>query len=292
MRAKCPPRALKTITLKLVGPITLLQGFFILIVTGGGKLLAFLGLVDIHSDEEITLLVANPTAQTVTISDKAMLGKVYMVNKQDVADTELIELTKNPITETKFNFKKETPSPPKKPEQKHKTLNCNWQKTEPIYPKQLQKNNKLALRKVIRSSKLPWASPILLADKKNRKIRFCIDFRALNKVTKKDSYPLPKMDEILAVLGNVFYFSIIDLTDTFWSIPIHPDDIKKTAFTSKYGLWEFLSMPFRLCNTPPTQQQFIEAVLNGLLWICCFAYLDDILTFSTSFENLGWCPRV
>ena len=142
VRAKCPPRALKTITLKLVGPITLPQGFFIPIVTGGGKLLAFPGLVDIHSDGEITLLVANPTAQTVTIPDKAVLGKVYMVNEQDVADTELIELTKNPIMETKFNFKKETSSPPKKPEQKHKTPNCNWQKTEPIYPKQLQKNNK------------------------------------------------------------------------------------------------------------------------------------------------------
>ena len=66
VRAKCPPRALKTITLKLVRPITSPQGFFIPIVTGGGKLLAFPGLVDIHSDGEITLLVANPTAQTVT----------------------------------------------------------------------------------------------------------------------------------------------------------------------------------------------------------------------------------
>ena len=145
--------------------------------------------------------------------------------------------------------------------------------------------NKMALHKVIRPSKSPWASPILLADKKNGKIRFCIDFRALNKVTKKDSYLLPKMDEILAVLGNASYFSTIDLTDAFWSIPIHLDDIEKTAFTSKYGLWEFLSIPFGLCNTPPTQQRFIEVVLNGLLWICCFAYLDDILTFSTSFED-------
>ena len=93
----------------------------------------------------------------------------------------------------------------------------------------------MALRKVIKPSKSPWASPILLADKKNGKIRFCIDFRALNKVTKKDSYPLPKMDEILAVLGNASYFSTINLTDAFWSIPIHLDDIEKTAFTSKYS---------------------------------------------------------
>ena len=125
MRAKCLPRALKTITLKLIEPITSPQGFFILIVTGGGKLPAFPGLVNICSDGEITLLVANPTTQTVTIPNKAVLGKVYMVNEQDVADTKLIELTKNLITETKFNFKKETPSPSKKLEQKHKTPNCN-----------------------------------------------------------------------------------------------------------------------------------------------------------------------
>ena len=96
--------------------------------------------------------------------------------------------------------------------------------------------NKMALCKVIRPSKSPWASPILLADKKNGKIRFCIDFRALNKVTKKDSYPLLKMDEILAVLRNASYFSTINLTNAFWSISIHLNNIKKTAFTSKYGL--------------------------------------------------------
>ena len=81
VRVKCPPKALKTITLKLVGPIISPQRFFIPIVTGGGKLLAFPELVDICSDEEITLLVANPTAQTVTIPDKAVLGKVYMINE-------------------------------------------------------------------------------------------------------------------------------------------------------------------------------------------------------------------
>ena len=96
--------------------------------------------------------------------------------------------------------------------------------------------NKMALHKVIKPSKSPWASLILLADKKNGKIRFYIDFRVLNKVTKKDSYPLLKMDKILVVLRNASYFSTIDFTDAFWSIPIHLDDIEKTAFTSKYSL--------------------------------------------------------
>ena len=140
-------------------------------------------------------------------------------------------------------------------------------------------------RKVIRKSNSPWAAPILLADKKNGNVRFCVDFCCLNEKTKKDSYPLPRMDEILAALGSSSYFSSIDLSEAFWSIPIREGDIEKAAFTSKYGLWEFLSMPFGLCNAPATQQWFIETVLSGLVWQCCFAYIDDILCYSSTFEQ-------
>ena len=140
-------------------------------------------------------------------------------------------------------------------------------------------------RKVIQLSTSSWASPILLADKKNGKIQFCVDFCHLNNVTKKDAYPLPRMDTILGALGNSSYFSSIDLTDVFWSILIQQQDVEKTAFTSKYGLWEFLSMPFELCNAPATQQHYIEAVLNGFIWRYCFAYVDDIICFSNSFEK-------
>jgi hypothetical protein len=144
---------------------------------------------------------------------------------------------------------------------------------------------KMHQRNVIRPSCSPWAAPILLADKKNGKVRFCVDFRQLNKQTKKDSYPLPMMDEILAILGSANYFSTIDLTDAFWSIPIREKDIEKTAFISKFGLWEFLSMPFGLTNAPATQQRFIESVLQGLLFKCCFAYIDDVVIYSENFED-------
>ena len=144
---------------------------------------------------------------------------------------------------------------------------------------------KMAKRKVIHPSKSPWASPILLADKKGGKIRFCIDYRRLNNVTIKDAYPIPRMDEILACLGRSTYFSTMDLTDAFWSILIEEKDIEKTAFSTKYGLWKFVSMPFRLCNAPSTQQRFIEKILSGLLWKCCFAYIDDILVFSDTFSD-------
>ena len=143
----------------------------------------------------------------------------------------------------------------------------------------------MAERKVIRKSTSPWASPVLLADKKNGKVRFCIDYRKLNDVTVKNAYPLPRMDQILEILGKSSYYSTIDLTDAFWSIKVKDEDIFKTAFISSEGLWEFISMPFGLTNAPATQQQFIETVLNGLIWECCFAYIDDILCFSDTFEN-------
>ena len=88
-------------------------------------------------------------------------------------------------------------------------------------------------RGVIQPLSSPWASPILLADKKNGKIRFCVDYRRLNKVTIKDAYPLPKMSDILNSMGKSTYFSTLDLTDAFWSIKIKEEDRHKTAFISR-----------------------------------------------------------
>jgi hypothetical protein len=105
-------------------------------------------------------------------------------------------------------------------------------------------------RKVIRPSNSPWAAPILLADKKGGKVRFCINYHRLNDVTKKDAYPLPWMDEILAHLRGSKYFSQMDLSDAFWSIPVKEEHIKKTVFITKFSLWEFISMPFGLTNVP------------------------------------------
>ena len=145
--------------------------------------------------------------------------------------------------------------------------------------------NKMYQRDVIRPSNSSWASPILLVQKKNGKTRFCVDYCKLNKVSIKDAYPLPRMDDIFSVLGKASYYTMIDLTDAFWSIRVREEEIPKTAFITKYGLWEFISMPFGLTNAPATQQCFIEAVLQGLLWECCFAYIDDILCYSNSFRN-------
>jgi hypothetical protein len=140
-------------------------------------------------------------------------------------------------------------------------------------------------RDVIRPSNSPWAAPILLADKKNGKIRFCVDFRRLNKQTRRDAYPLPNIQRILDKLGGKRYYSTIDLRDAFWQIRVSECDKEKTAFISHRGLYEFNSMPFGLTNAPATQQRWIEKVLLGLNWTICMAYLDDIVVFSDTFEN-------
>ena len=198
-----------------------------------------------------------------------------LVSFQDLWDDEKRE---GPITRTTATSHPiEAEGPP---------LRAKPRRTTPVEDCIIWKHiDKMVKRKVIRKSNSPWAAPILLADKKNGNVRFCVDFRHLNEKTKKDSYPLPRMDEILAALGSSSYFSSIDLSEAFWSIPIREGDIEKAAFTSKYGLWEFLSMPFGLCNAPATQQRFIETVLSGLVWQCCFAYIDDILCYSSTFEQ-------
>jgi hypothetical protein len=140
-------------------------------------------------------------------------------------------------------------------------------------------------RGIIRRSSSPWASAILLHDKKDGRVRFCVDYRKLNSLTIKDSYPLPRINDVLAKLGGASYYTVMDLSTAFWSIPVKEEDREKTAFTTKYGLWEWCSMPFGLTNAPATQQRFMEAVLSGLLWEFCMVYIDDIVIWSDTPEQ-------
>tara|TARA_R110002050_G_scaffold273138_1_gene417181 strand:- start:108 stop:4691 length:4584 start_codon:yes stop_codon:yes gene_type:complete len=152
---------------------------------------------------------------------------------------------------------------------------------------------KMYERNVIQPSQSNYAQPIILADKKNGKIRFCVDYRGINAKTKKFCYPLPRMDDILITLGNAKYFSLIDQSEAFWSIPLDEESRRKTAFVSRSGLWEFLSMPFGLKNAPAMQQSFLDAVLSGLSWQCCICYVDDIVIFSNTLqEHLGHVQEI
>ena len=101
---------------------------------------------------------------------------------------------------------------------------------------------------VIQPSASPWASPVVFVQKKGGTMRFCIDYRKLNSVTRKDAYPLPRIDETLEALGGSKWFSTLDLLSGYWQVEVSEQDRPKTAFSTREGLSEFKVMPFGLCK--------------------------------------------
>jgi hypothetical protein len=137
-------------------------------------------------------------------------------------------------------------------------------------------------RGLIRPSISPWGAPVLFVAKKNGKLRFCVDYRLLNKITVKNRFPLPQMDTLLDKLHGKTVFSSIDLHSAYHQVRIIDQDIAKTAFTTPLGLYEFVVLPFGLCNAPSTFQSIMQRLLGHLDFVV--VYLDDILIFSDS-EN-------
>ena len=140
---------------------------------------------------------------------------------------------------------------------------------------------------VIKPCKSPWASPVVLVRKKDGTLRFCVDYRKLNEVTKADTFPLPKIDNLLDQLGKSKYFSTLDLKSGYWQIKAHPSSQEKTAFTTHQGLFEFRMMPFGLMKASAAFQRLMQLVLMGLNIESAAdfvaVYLDDILIFSETF---------
>ena len=151
---------------------------------------------------------------------------------------------------------------------------------------EMDKNLKAMLKDgIVQPSSSPWASPVVLVKKKDGSTRFCVDYRRLNDVTRKDACPLPRIDVTLDALGRTNYFSTIDLSSGYWQVEVDLDDRGKTAFTTTQGLFEFRVMPFGLTGAPSTFQGLMESVPAGLQWSTCLVYLDDIIVFSTTFEE-------
>ena len=138
---------------------------------------------------------------------------------------------------------------------------------------------------IIQPSSSPWASPVVLVRKKDGTIRFCVDYRKVNAITRKDAYPLPRIDDTLDTLAGSQWFTTLDLISGYWQVEVDPVDRPKTAFSMPDGLFEFNVMPFGLCNAPATFQRLMDMVLAGLQWSMCLVYLDDIIVMGKSFED-------
>jgi len=129
----------------------------------------------------------------------------------------------------------------------------------------------------IRRVKSGRASPIMFVKKKDGKLRLCSDYQALNEVTKKDRHPLPLISEALERLGGAKYVTKLDIKDAYHNIRIGERDEWKTTFSTKLGTYQYLVMPFALCNAPAAFQRWINEVLIEHIDMCCIVYLDDVL---------------
>ena len=139
-------------------------------------------------------------------------------------------------------------------------------------------------------SQSPWCNVVVLVRKKDGGLQFCIDFRQLNARTKKDSYPLPRMQETMESMVGARFFSMMDLKSGFWQVKMAEKSRQYTAFTiGSMGIFEFLWMPYRLCNAPATFQRLMQNCLGELNLTYALIYLDDVIVFSqTEEEHLTW----
>jgi len=140
-------------------------------------------------------------------------------------------------------------------------------------------------RRWIRETYSEEGSPIMFVKKKDGKLRLCVNYRALNHVTKKDRYPLPLIGEALDRLQTAKYYTKLDIQDAYHNVTIKKGDEWKKTFTTKYGTYEYLVMPFGLTNAPAAFQRWMNRTLQSYIDICCIVFLDDVLIYSDNQEQ-------
>ena len=146
---------------------------------------------------------------------------------------------------------------------------------------------------VIHPSQSPWCNAVVLVRKKDGMLRFCVDFHRLNAHTKKDSYPLPQIQEALESMEGTSHFSTMDFKSGFWQVKMAPESQQYITFTmGNLGFYEFTRMPFRLCNAPMTFQRLMQNTLGELNLMYYIIYLDNMIVFGRSEEEHLECLHI
>lgn len=145
--------------------------------------------------------------------------------------------------------------------------------------------NQLLESQVIRESSSPFASPVVLVKKKDGSLRMCVDYRLLNSKTRKDAFPLPRIEETLDALSGARWFTTMDLASGYNQVPVAEKDKYKTAFCTPFGLFEWNRMPFGLCNAPSTFQRLMERIFGAQNYHSLLLYLDDVIIFSSTIDE-------
>ncbi|GFV71849.1 retrovirus-related Pol polyprotein from transposon 17.6 [Trichonephila clavipes] len=145
--------------------------------------------------------------------------------------------------------------------------------------------DRLLAEGIIEECESPYASPVVLIPKPNGTFRLCIDYRKLNEITVADTYPLPRMDDLLHQAKFTPFMSTLDLRAGYHQVKVHVEDQDKTAFVCPFGTYRYLRMPYGLRNAPATFQRLMNCFCNGLEDILALPYLDDIIVLSETFEK-------
>ena len=143
----------------------------------------------------------------------------------------------------------------------------------------------LAKQEVVRQSRSPYNSPVMVVKKKDGAWRTVIDYRNINDITYKEPHPIPRTDEAIEALAEANLFTTLDFTSGYWQIPIREEDKQKTAYSTISGRWEYNVLPMGITNAPSAFQRSMEVMLTGLTWKCCIVYIDDIVIYSKTFDE-------
>ena len=179
-----------------------------------------------------------------------------------------------------------TTAPPMINTGSHLPIHLRVYRTDPVKQQHISRTiNEMLEHKLIEKSYASWSSPVLLIRKKDGSYRFVIDYRPLNRVTERDSYPLPRIEDTLNRLSGNNYFTKFDLKTGYHQIPIHPSDKDKATFVTSHGMFRFNVMPQGLTNAPSSFQRIMYDLLVSTRWDFCLVYIDDVLIFSKTFEQ-------